>query len=368
MKPILVDDILQALEAQAPFAYQEKYDNAGLLIGDKLMVATGILIALDCTESIIDEAISLQYNVIVCHHPIIFTGLKKLTGNNYVEKIVIKAIKNNIAIIASHTNLDNMADGVNAKMAEKLGLKNCKILAPSADTIRKLVMYVPASVAEEVQQGMFETGAGHIGQYANCSFSSVGIGSFKALVGSHPVIGSAGGAQESVNEVKLEMIYHKHLETSILNKINSYNYYEEKAYEIFEIKNLNQSIGAGLIGDLPEALDQQSFLKTVKTTFAADCVRFTSSTKTKFQKIALCGGAGSFLLRHAIQSGADAFISADFKYHEFFDAEGKLMIADIGHYESEQYTSEIFYAYLQEKFTNFAIQITGCNTNPVKYF
>jgi dinuclear metal center YbgI/SA1388 family protein len=365
---IIVNDILKALEALAPTPYQESYDNIGLLVGSSQMKATGVLISLDCLESVVDEAIGLQYNVIVCHHPIIFKGLKKLNGNNYIEKVVIKAIKNDIAIIACHTNLDNMQNGVNAKMAEKLGLMQCKILSPSTNSLRKLVTYVPEKFAEEVRNGLFGEGAGQIGLYSNCSFSSTGIGTFKPQLGSNPKVGIAGGNQEFISEVKIEVIYNKHLEINILNKLFSYNYYEEKAYEILEMNNENQGIGAGMIGELAEPLEEKVFLKLIKEVFNTGCIKYTYTHKKQFQKIALCGGSGSFLLGNAIRAGADAYISSDFKYHEFFDAEDKLMIADIGHYESEQYTGEIFYAYLREKFTNFAIQLTTGNTNPVKYF
>lgn len=364
---VIVNDVVAALEQLAPVSYQESYDNVGLLVGNKNQEVSGILISLDCTEEVVQAAINQKNNVIVCHHPIIFKGLKRITGANYVERVVVMAIKNDISIIACHTNLDNMQAGVNAKIAEKLELQNCKILVPGKNTIRKFCTYVPKHYAEKVREGLFEVGAGQIGLYSNCSFNTEGVGTFQPLIGSNPMVGNAGGSEENIDEVKVEVIYHKHLESNIIKKLNSFTYYEEKAYEIYEITNINQSIGAGMIGTFNIPMPPSEFLKKVKKVFQTGCIRYTSLERD-IQKVALCGGSGSFLLADAISQKADAFISADFKYHEFFDADDQIMITDIGHYESEQYTSEIFYDYLREKFTNFAIQINSGNTNPINYF
>jgi dinuclear metal center YbgI/SA1388 family protein len=368
MTTITVSQIANALQALAPTAYQESYDNVGVLVGQHAMHCSGVLIALDCTEAIIAEAIQHNCNVIVCHHPILFKGLKKINGNNYVERVVIAAIKNDIAILACHTNLDNMLHGVNAKMCEKLGLINTKILLPSTGTLRKLYTYVPDHAASDVRQGLFEAGAGHIGNYSQCSFNTNGFGTFAPNALANPTIGKPNGQLVSIEETKLEVIYPKHLESNILQKLNSYTYYEEKAYEIVEVLNNNQTIGAGMIGDFAEPLSINTFLDFVKKTFQSNCIRYTNCQQQTISKVALCGGSGSFLLPQAMQHGADAYITADFKYHEFFDADNQIMITDIGHYESEQFTSEIFYEYLREKFPNFAIQITSGNTNPIQYF
>jgi dinuclear metal center YbgI/SA1388 family protein len=365
---IYVKDIAQAIDQLAPSVYQESYDNVGLLVGNPHEVATGIMVSLDCLDQILDEAIANNCNVIVCHHPIIFKGLKKLTGANYIERVVIKAIQHKIAIIACHTNLDNMLHGVNEKIAAKLGLIDCRILAPTTNLIRKFQTYVPQASAEMVRQGLFEAGAGKIGLYDQCSFTLEGSGTFRPLTGSNPMVGKAGGTRETTDEVKIEMIYEKHLEQQILQKFASFTYYEEKAYEIFETQNLHHGIGSGRIGQLKKPLSINDFLQFVKTTFGANGIRYTSTNKTEISTVAVCGGSGSFLLPIAKRAKADAYISADFKYHEFFDAENEIMITDIGHFESEQFTSEIFIDYLREKFPNFAIHLAQNNTNPIHYF
>jgi dinuclear metal center YbgI/SA1388 family protein len=360
--------IIQELEQLAPSFYKESYDNVGLLVGDSEMEITGALLSLDCTEAVIDEAMAKGCNLIISHHPIIFSGLKKLVGKNYVERAVIKAIKNDIALYACHTNLDNMHLGVNAKIAEKLGLTCCSILEPKDHTLQKLYIYLPQNHLSEVQDLFFKAGAGQIGEYSECCFSVVGKGSFKPSENANPKLGKAGGKRETTDEVKLEIIYPKYLKISIIEKIKSISFYEEIAYEIIELQNLNQQIGSGMIGLLPVPLMAKDFLELVKSSFKTDCIRYTTLPNTPISKVAICGGAGSFLLQSAKNAGAHALVTADFKYHEFFDADNQIVIADIGHYESEQFTPEIFYSYLQNKIANFALQISTTNTNPIQYF
>ncbi len=361
-------EIIKHLEQLAPPVYQEAYDNAGLLVGNPNMDVKACLISLDCTEAIIDEAIAKGCNLIISHHPIIFAGLKRLNGKNYTERVVIKAIKNDISLYACHTNLDNMQHGVNAKIAEKLGLKDVSILKPSTNNLMKLYVYMPEQHLEAVQNAFFEVGAGQIGAYSECSFSVLGKGSFKPGIRAQPKVGTAGGKREVGSEVKLEIIYNKHLELNILSTLNNLTFYEEVAYEIIALHNTNNTIGSGIIGTLPQPLSPQEFLKMLKSTMNTQCVRYTPTMAQSISKVALCGGSGSFLLSHAKSAGADAYISADFKYHEFFDAENQILIADIGHYESEQFTSEIFYSYLQKKISNFALHLSTTNTNPIQYF
>jgi dinuclear metal center YbgI/SA1388 family protein len=356
------------LDNQYPLAFQESYDNAGLITGNLSQEITGVLISLDCTEAILAEAMAANCNMIVCHHPIIFKGLKKITGSNYVERVIIKAIKNDIAIYAAHTNVDNMHLGVNAKICEKLGLHNCSILAPTSGNLQKLYTYAPKANAEDVLQAVFAAGAGIIGNYSECSFVVSGTGSFKPGADAHPKIGQAGGPRELVDEVKIEVIYPKHLKNKVLQALSNLTYYEEKAYEILDLANTNQYIGSGMIGNLAQPMAADEFLRFVKNTFNCGVIKHTAILGKPIQKVAVCGGSGSFLTQNAIAAGADIYISSDMKYHEFFDADGQIIMADIGHYESEQYTGEIFLAAIQEKFPNFAVLFSKGNTNPVKYF
>lgn len=365
---ILVQDIITAIEAFAPPVYQESYDNSGLQIGNNLSGVKAVLLTLDVTEAIIDEAITQGANLIVAHHPLIFSGIKKITGNNTTQRIIQKAIKHDIAIYAAHTNLDNMFNGVNAKFAAKLGLTQLQVLAPMPDALLKLYTYVPLQHADTVKNALFNAGAGHIGAYSECSFSHPGTGTFKPGTHTNPTIGKAGGDRELVDELKIEVILPKHAEKNVLKALFDTHPYEEVAYDLVKLQNKNQNLGAGLIGQLPLSMETNAFLRLIKAKMMANCIKYTPIPGKIIKKVAICGGSGSFLLPNAIQAGADAFISADFKYHQFFDAEGKIIICDIGHYESEQFTVEIFKEILNEKFPNFAVLLSGISTNPVNYF
>lgn len=363
-----VKDITSIIEAYAPPAYQESYDNCGIQVGDKNDDVTGVLITLDVTEAIIEEAISRGCNMIVAHHPLIFSGLKRLTGANYVERIVRLAIKNDICIYAAHTNMDNVYNGVNAKIAQKLGLTNVSILAPKDNLLYKLCTYAPLADADRVREALFAAGAGHISQYSECSFSSDGVGTFRGATGTNPTIGVAGGEREQVHETKIEVILSIHQRQAVLQSLKENHPYEEVAYELIALTNTATDIGAGMVGLMPAPMTETDALQHIKDKMQTACIRHTQLLGRPVSKIAVCGGSGSFLLRNAISAGADMFITADYKYHQFFDAEQKIVIADIGHYESEQYTSEIFHAILTKKLPNFAILLSNLSTNPVKYF
>lgn len=363
-----VKDIIKAIEEFAPPVYQEGYDNSGLQVGDANVLATGALLTLDVTEAVLDEAIERNCNMVIAHHPVIFGGLKRLTGRNYVERVVLKAIKNDIAIYACHTNLDNVCQGVNAKICEKLGLVNTKILAPMGSALYKLYTYCPKDSAEQVRRALFAAGAGAIGAYHECSFNTEGTGTFRPGEDTNPTIGTAGGHREAVAEEKIEVLVGKHNKSQVINALMSAHPYEEVAYELIAIENHNQELGAGMVGTLPEPMEEEAFLNHIKDKMQAKCIRFTRLSGKKVQKVAVCGGSGSFLLNNAIATGADLFITGDFKYHQFFDADGKIIIADIGHYESEQFTIEIFKEILNKKFANFATLLSNLSTNPINYF
>lgn len=361
-----IKDVTSYLDSFAPHSFQESYDNCGLLTGDPNAEVTGILVTLDCTEAVVSEAIESKSNLIIAHHPIIFKGLKKLTGQDYVQRTIIKAIKNDIAIFAIHTNLDNVHLGVNKKISERIGLKNIQVLAPKKNTLSKIVTFIPKENADSVIDALHAAGAGNIGQYKNCSFRVFGTGSFLPTEGTSPHIGRPNKL-EQIEEIRVELILPSHLEPKILSALRQSHPYEEVAYYLSRLENENQEVGSGMIGELETPLEPIVFLERLKASMNTACVRYTALPKKKIKKVAVCGGAGSFLLSTALSRGADAFVSADFKYHEFFDADGKIMVADIGHFESEQFTKELIMEVIQEKFNTFAIIFSKTNTNPISY-
>jgi len=363
---MLLKEITSFLEEKAHLSLQESYDNSGLIVGNPNMEISKALICLDCTEAVVDEAIEKGANLIIAHHPIVFKGLKTFTGKNYVERVVINAIKNNIAIYAIHTNLDNVKQGVNHKIAQLIGLTKTRVLAPSKGQITKLATYVPKDYIESVSNALFKAGAGSIGNYDQCSFRTDGIGTFRGNEHATPFVGNIGNLHREP-EIKLEVILESFKTTKVLAALRNAHPYEEVAYDLFSLENQHQEIGAGLIGETMAAMTIDQFAKFVKEKMQVKVMRITKPIERLVKKVALCGGSGSFLLAHAKAAGADVFISADFKYHEFFDAENSLTIMDIGHYESEQFTIDLILDWLREKFPTFALLKTEVNTNPVNY-
>lgn len=362
-----IKEITNFLESLAPLSSQESYDNAGLIVGSNNDEVNSVLISLDCTEEIVQEAIDKNCQMIISHHPIVFKGLKKFNGKNYVERTVIKAIKNNIALYAIHTNLDNYRHGVNEEIANRIGLINTRILAPKENVLMKLVTYVPNDAKENVLDALFDAGAGHIGNYSNCSFSGEGEGTFLPNERANPTAGEHGKLSRDA-EYKIEVLVNSHVKNQVYGALLDAHPYEEVAYEWIPIANRNQDEGAGLVGELEVEINEEDFLREIKNKFNCGAIRHTEFRNKPIKKVALCGGSGSFLLNQAKGSGADIFITGDFKYHEFFDAEGQIIIADIGHFESEQYTTNLLGDILTKKFPNFAVNLTGINTNPIKYF
>ncbi|WP_298554972.1 Nif3-like dinuclear metal center hexameric protein [uncultured Algibacter sp.] len=364
---MIVQDVINHLEELAPLAYAEGFDNVGLLVGNKTQKVTGILVTLDTLEAVVDEAIQESCNLIVSFHPIIFKGLKKLTGKNYVERVVMKAIKHDIAIFSIHTALDNALQGVNDMICNQLELTNKRILIPQSETIKKLTTNVPKNEAETLRTALFNVGAGGIGNYSNCSFNVEGYGTFKGNENSNPTKGKKGETHTE-KETKITITYAKHLESQVLQTLFKTHTYEEVAYEVTTLENKNQNIGMGMIGEFEESMDETNFLDHLKTKMNTECIRHSSLLNKKIKKVAVLGGSGSFAIQAAKSNGADAFITADLKYHDFFTAENNILLADIGHYESEQFTKNLLVAYLTKKITNFAIILSKINTNPVKYF
>ncbi|MBL7831195.1 MAG: Nif3-like dinuclear metal center hexameric protein [Saprospiraceae bacterium] len=362
-----IKELTDYLETIAPPGYQEVYDNSGLVVGNHDAQLTGVIICLDSTEDVVREAIAKKCNLIIAHHPIIFNGLKKLNGKTYIEKTIILAIKNDIAIYAIHTNLDNVLEnGVNQKIAEKLGLGNCRILLPKAETLMNLTFFVPINSGDDVVNALYAAGAGQIGNYKNCSFRTTGTGTFTPTGSANPTIGELNKV-EQVEESRIELIFPEYLTPIILKELMAAHPYEEVSYFLQKLENIDNNVGAGLIGELPNPTASDFFLEQIKEKLNVECIRYTKLVKSAFTKVAVCGGAGSFLLKQAIANGADIFISADFKYHEFFDANDKITIADIGHFESEQHTIKLLFDIINKKFSNFAVHLTQVVTNPVKY-
>ncbi len=360
-------EITNYFEKLAPLSLQESYDNAGLIVGDANAEISSVLISLDVTEEVVDEAINKKAQLIVAHHPIIFSGLKKITGKNYVERTIIKAIKNDIAIYAAHTNIDSVTGGVNSKICDKLQLENCKILQPGSGQLKKLVTFIPLEYSDKVRDAVFAAGAGTIGNYDSCGFTAEGNGSFRGDENSEPFVGEKGKIHNE-KEVRFETIFPAYLQTKVIQALLNSHPYEEVAYDIYSLENKFDKIGMGMIGSFTTPKSEKDFLVQLKNTFNTGVIKHTALKNKEVNKVAVCGGSGSFLLKQAIAAGADFFVSGDFKYHEFFDAENKIVIADIGHFESEQFTKELFYELLTKKFPKFALHLSEANTNPVFYF
>jgi dinuclear metal center YbgI/SA1388 family protein len=362
-----IRDLIAVLEELAPPVFQESYDNSGVITGDVSLEAGGALLCLDCTEAVVEEAIALGCNLIIAHHPILFGAIKSITPRNYVERTLISAIKNDIVIYACHTNLDHVRQGVNQLICEKLGVKNSRILLPKENLLKKLVTFVPASHHANVLKAVFEAGAGHIGDYDSCSFSQQGEGTFRGAPGTQPFLGKPGELSREP-ETRVEVVLHRGVQKQVIAALIKAHPYEEVAYDLYSLDNVHPSVGSGMIGDLEKPLKEEDFLNLVKETLRVPVIRHTALRGRSIKRVALCGGSGRFLLKNAINAGADAYVTADFKYHEFFDVEGRLLLADAGHYETEQFTPEIFYRVIRKKFSTFAVHLSKINTNPVHYF
>ena len=368
-----IQDVFPILEDMAPLAYAEDLDNVGLLIGDSSKELSGILVCHDALENVIDEAVAEKCNLIVCFHPILFSGIKKITGKNYVERAIVKAIKNNISIYAVHTALDNHENGVNKIFCDALSLQNTKILVPKQNFIQKLITYTTPQNADLVRTAMQNAGAGRIGNYENCSFNSEGFSTYQGNENSNPVIGKKGELTKT-DEIKIEVTFEKNKQNNILKALFLNHIYEEVAYEIYDLQNTHQNIGLGMVGELETEMNEKEFLTFVKDKMQCGGIRYSNFNNKKIKKVAVLGGSGSFAIKNAIQAGADAFLTADLKYHQFYEAENKLLLADIGHFESERFTKNYIYDYLKKKMINFApdsnlirIILSEENTNPVNY-
>ncbi|HSG67547.1 MAG TPA: Nif3-like dinuclear metal center hexameric protein [Bacteroidales bacterium] len=362
-----IEEISAFLESIAPSALKESYDNVGLLVGDHTKEVDKAIICLDLTEEVLDEAIKHDCNMVISHHPLIFGGLKKITGSNPTERIVMKAIMNDIAVYAIHTNLDNVNTGVNAILCRKLGVKDPEILSPVQGILSKLVTFCPSEYAEKLREALFTAGAGHIGNYDSCSYNINGYGTFRAGENTDPFVGEKGKLHKE-DETRIEVIFPGYRESHLISALKESHPYEEVAYDIYPLKNELAIAGAGMIGMLDTPTGEKTFLANVKKVLGTGVVRHSPLRGKTIVKVAVCGGSGSFLIGKAISAGADIFVTGDVKYHQFFDGGGKMIIADAGHYETEQFTKELLYSILNEKFPTFALRISQTHTNAVHYF
>ena len=354
------------LDSAVPLSFQEGYDNSGLQVGLPDKEINSGLITLDVTGEVLDEAGYAGCDIIISHHPLIFNGIKRLSGQSFTEKILLKAIKQDIAIYSAHTNLDVMQNGVSRKMAEKLNLKDIKVLSPLKKRVLKLVTYIPEKHFDKVKEAIFASGAGVTGNYDNCSFFVTGTGSFRGGENSNPFVGEKGKIHFE-KEIRFETVFFSHLKDKIINALLEAHPYEEVAYDIYQLENENINIGSGCTGVFSEQIEEMDFLKLVSSVFNARGIRYSKLTGNKIRKVAVCGGAGISLLNDAIVSGSDAFVTADVKYHGFFETENKILLADIGHYESEKFSAEILYDLIIKKFPTFALRFSEINTNPINY-
>lgn len=363
---MIIKEVVDYLNVFAPLSFQEDYDNAGLNIGNAENEVSSVLVALDVTEEIVEEAVQQGANLIVAHHPVIFQGIKQINNKSYTGRIIQKAIKHDIAVFAAHTNIDAVEGGVNSRICEKLNLTDTRFLEQKRDSLRKLVVFVPVEHADKVREAMFDAGAGHIGEYDKCSYNLEGRGSFRGSEDTNPFVGMKGETHFEP-EARIETVMPAHLQKKVIYEMIKAHPYEEVAYDIYPLLNEYERAGMGMIGSLSAPKEEMDFLKEVKETFNCNTIRHTGLTGSIVEKVAVCGGSGSFLLSKAMAAGADVFISADFKYHQFFEPDNRILICDIGHYESEQFTKEIFYELLTKKFTNFAVHLSKVNSNPINY-
>ncbi|MBC7556595.1 MAG: Nif3-like dinuclear metal center hexameric protein [Chryseobacterium sp.] len=362
-----VKEVVAELGNLFPLQEAEDFDNVGLLCGNLEREVSGILICHDALESVVEEAISKNINFIVAFHPIIFSGLKSITGKNYVEKSVLKALENKIAIYAIHTSFDNDYFGVNFKICETLGLKNQKILMPKKNALKQLQVYVPKEYSESVKESLFNAGAGNIGFYDECSFKISGDGTFRPTEGSKPFSGTLN-IRENANEDGISVIFESYKLNKILTAMKSAHPYEEVAYQVINLDNENQYSGLGRFGEFEEDLDIEDFLKLIKEKFNLKVIKYSQTSNKKIKKVGVLGGSGASGISSAIENSCDAYLTGDLKYHDFFSVEDKMLLCDIGHFESEQYIVDQLFEKLSQKFTTFAILKSGENTNPIKYF
>ncbi|SHF36275.1 Nif3-like dinuclear metal center hexameric protein [Chryseobacterium vrystaatense] len=362
-----ISEVISKIENRIPLQQAEDFDNVGLLCGAPERNVSGILVCHDALENVVDEAIQKNCNLIVCFHPIIFSGLKSLTGKNYVERAVLKAIENKIAIYAIHTAFDNDLFGVNYGICSHLGLKDMKILQPKKNNLQQLTVFVPKEHSSQVKEALFSAGAGNIGFYDECSFTLNGKGTFRPMEGSIPFSGQQN-IRENADEDMISVIFEGYKLRGLISAMKSAHPYEEVAYQVYQLENENQHSGLGMYGDFEEGIDEQDFLRLVKEKFDLEVIKHSDFNQKKIKRVGVLGGSGASGIKSALSRKCDAYLTGDIKYHDYFLAESKMLICDIGHYESEQFVTQQLFEILSQKFSTFAISKSIEKTNPVNYF
>ena len=354
------------LEELIPPAFQEQYDNSGLQVGDPDASINSVLLTVDVTSEVIAEAREHGCNLIISHHPLIFTPLKRIAGGSETELCVASAVRGGIAIYSAHTSFDNVSWGVSHILAEKIGLTKIRVLAPLKGKLSKLIAFVPVSHAARVREALFAAGAGHIGNYDRCSFNVPGDGTYRAGEGADPYAGQVG-EDHSEPEIRIEAVMPSHLSSSCVRALLAAHPYEDVAYDIIALENEYHGAGAGAIGTLPATLTGIMLLERLKEVTGIPVIRYSGDTARTVKTIAVCGGSGSDLISVAARAGADAFVTGDIKYHAFAQAPHDMIVADIGHYESEKFSLELLHNLIKKKFPKFALRFSGIKTNPVNY-
>lgn len=359
-------DIIKHIEDFAPLALQESWDNSGLILGDKNQEVNSIMVCLDVSETVLNEAIEKGCNLILSHHPIIFKGIKKLTESNSDQRLLRKAIKNDIAIYAAHTSLDNAKEGINNFLAKKLGLKNISILAPKEDCLFKIVTYVPNAYADIVREAMFQAGAGSIGDYNACSYNLEGTGTFVAQEGTNPFVGKIG-EMHLENEIRIETIVPSHLLSNVIRSLCTSHPYEEPAYDVFQTHIQWKQAGLGVVGELENGIEEEEFFQLLKTTLHLSTFRRSPRLGKKVKKIAICSGSGADFITKAKAANADAYLSGDISYHRFFEHDDKMLIIDIGHSETELPTKELFCNELGKRINGIQVIASANEVPPMEF-
>ena len=366
-----VGELIKQIEDWAPPGAAWEKDNVGLQVGSRGDKLKNILLCLELDEEVLKQAIKKKCNLIFTHHPLIFNPIKNLDFEKSKQaRLIQHLIKQNISLYSAHTNLDFTRDGVSFELAKSLKLKNVTFLEHEEANQFKVVIFLPAVNVDELSEALFSVGGGVIGNYENCSFRIAGEGTFKGNEDSNPVIGKKGNT-EKVEEVRLELIVDSWNLGRIVNAIKKHHPYEEPAYDIYPLKNKNTNFGAGAIGELDKELSEKEFLNFVSKSLKIGKLKYCIGSGKKIKKVAVCGGSGSELLSRAINSGADAFITADIKYHAYHDAEGKILLIDAGHYETEIGSLNIVKKRIEKILSGKdyikVFKFSG-STNPVKFY
>lgn len=362
-----IKEVTQFLESRFPLYLQEDFDNCGVQCGNVNNEISGAMVCFEMTEKIIDEAISKNCNLVISHHPLILKrGITKIVPSDRVGAMICKALANNMVLYSMHTNIDSGEGGGNDVFAEKLGLSDVKVMAPVKGLYRKLVVNVPAEHSEKLKEALFKIGCGQQGNYQKCSYSTLGKGQFEPNGEAKPFIGTQNNL-EKVEEERIEMIYPAYLQHAVIQAIYENHPYEEPAFDLFSLENTERKVGLGRIGELPEEMDCKEFFSYLKEKLNLEHLRYCGDEGKKIRRVAVCGGGGAGFIDTAIALNADAYVSGDFKYHDFFKSHSGTVLVDIGHYEGECFIKNIIFNLLKEKFTTFAVLSSEFENLNVKY-